>query len=251
LARSTPPAGTEDTGYLNPNFEYDWAGAKRIKLARIAYHYARPEGADADDEAAWMLDQIDAHGGLEVGDLLWLDLEAGSGDLGGWSLEFLRHTQERAGFKPIVYSGAWFTSQHNLAAYPALADYGLSLAAYQDEMPAPPPPWPLVAFWQYSDKGRIPGINGDVDLDVFNGRADRIRLYGKPGAAGPTVTVPVQPLPDELAAARAQIAERDALITSLRSDLADRNSRLGAAGVDYAGQLRQIADRLAELKPTG
>jgi lysozyme len=25
-------------------------------------------------------------------------------------------------------------------------------------------------FWQFSDKGRVKGIEGDVDLNVFNGK---------------------------------------------------------------------------------
>lgn len=42
---------------------------------------------------------------------------------------------------------------------------------------------------------------------------------------------------------------RDAVIAQLRADLDDARSKLGAVAVDYAGQLRAIADRLAELKP--
>lgn len=46
------------------------------------------------------------------------------------------------------------------------------------------------------------------------------------------------------------IAQLRAEVTSLRNDLADKNSKLGAVAVDYAGQLRTLSERLAELKPT-
>lgn len=176
---------TEGEEYVNPTFAYNWAESKRVGMIRGAYAFARPGGTDAVAEADFFLDTIDAAGGLETGDILALDLESGSGDLGPWTLTFLRRCEERAGFSPIVYTGTWFTSTHNIAAYPELAAYGLWLAAYQEQMPAPPPPWSTLAFWQHSSSGRVPGIVGDVDLNVFNGSADRIALYGKPAPAEP------------------------------------------------------------------
>lgn len=176
---------TEDTGYTNPTFRRNWSEMKRVGIIRGAYHFARPEVNDAKGEADYFLDQIDAAGGLQTGDMLALDLEAGAGDLGPWTLAFLRHCEARAGFKPLIYTGTWFSGPHNLAAYPDLGQYGLWLAAYQSTMPAAPPPWTTVAFWQYSDKGQVPGINGDVDLNVFNGDLSRMAFYGKPGAVIP------------------------------------------------------------------
>lgn len=42
----------------------------------------------------------------------------------------------------------------------------------------PTGPW---AFWQFDPAGRVPGIDGPVDLDVFSG--DRAALDGSSGAA--------------------------------------------------------------------
>jgi lysozyme len=173
---------TEDTGYANPTFPHNWAGIKAAGMMRGAYHFARPGNQDAVAEADFFLDVIDSAGGLEAGDLLALDIESGVGDLGGWALEFLRRCEARCGFKPLCYTGAWFTTAHGFAGHPELAEYGLWVAAYQEQMPAPPAPWELVAFWQHSSSGQVPGIAGDVDLNVFNGPADAIRLYGKPAS---------------------------------------------------------------------
>ncbi len=42
-------------------------------------------------------------------------------------------------------------------------NYPFWLALYQDKMTYP---W-QVDMWQYSDKGRVPGISGNVDLNVY------------------------------------------------------------------------------------
>lgn len=178
---------TEDTGYVNPTFAHNWAGIKNAGLYRGAYHFARPSINDAVSEADYFVGLVEQHG-IETGDILALDLEAGVGDLGPWVLAFCRRIEERCGFPPIIYTGAWFSGPHNLAAYPEIGNYGLWLAAYQAQMPAPPPPWGTVAFWQYSSSGHVPGIAGDVDVNVFNGPAGRIALYGKPA--------PAEPVPD-------------------------------------------------------
>jgi hypothetical protein len=66
--------------------------------------------------------------------------------------------------------------------------------------------------------------------------------------------VPIPPATDPRDAIIAQLrAENGFLrgeVVSLKADLGDRNSKLGAVAVDYAGQLRTLSERLAELKPT-
>lgn len=237
---------TEDAGsgaYLNPYAASSWKGIKAAGLARGAYHYARPGADDADDEARYFLDRIDAAGGLETGDLLALDIESGSGDLGGWTLEFLRTVERHAGFKPLVYTGAWFSDPHELDRQPALADFGLWLAAYQSQMPAPPAPWPFVAFWQHSSTGRVPGVVGDCDLNVFNGPVDRIRLYGKPGG---TVVAPDPPTPiAELAALRKRVGGLETAVYHL-ADVVVTNAARGARMTEEAlAEAKRIREQVA------
>ncbi len=70
-------------------------------------------------------------------------------------------TVEKAGRKPMVYfnrnMAANYLDMAELTAYP------FWLAMYTDKMTYPN----RVHFWQYSDKGRVPGIKGYVDLDVW------------------------------------------------------------------------------------
>ena len=65
------------------------------------------------------------------------------------------------GYQPMIYFN-WHQSEH-LYVLHELEDYPFWLALYQDRMTYP---W-KVEMWQYSDKGRVPGINGNVDLNVY------------------------------------------------------------------------------------
>ena len=65
------------------------------------------------------------------------------------------------GYQPMVYFN-WHQSEH-LYVLHELEEYPFWLALYQDRMTYP---W-KVEMWQYTDKGRVPGINGNVDLNVY------------------------------------------------------------------------------------
>jgi GH25 family lysozyme M1 (1,4-beta-N-acetylmuramidase) len=175
---------TEDDGYVNPTFAYNWNRIKAAGMIRGAYHFARPQGNDAVTEADYFVDLVEQQG-IETGDILALDLEAGAGDLGPWVLAFCRRVEERCGFPPIIYTGRWFSEPHNLGAYPEIGNYALWLASYQQQMPSPPAPWQAVSIWQHSSSGQVPGIAGDVDLNVFNGDLSRLALLGKPASEQP------------------------------------------------------------------
>lgn len=182
---------TEGAYYRDPYFSRNWSEMKRVNLLKGAYHFARPSSGTPDAEAAYFLDAVDRAGGLETGDILVLDLEdtnyhgGGSyGSAGAWALGFCQYLEEAVGFAPVVYWAPWYRPD-DIAAVADLANYPLWIAAYQVTMPPAPAPWSVVSFWQHSSTGRVPGVNGDCDLNVFNGPADRIALLGKPAPEEP------------------------------------------------------------------
>ena len=65
------------------------------------------------------------------------------------------------GYQPMIYFN-WYQSEH-LYSLHDLEAYPFWLALYQDRMTYP---W-KVEMWQYTDKGRVPGIQGNVDLNVY------------------------------------------------------------------------------------
>lgn len=65
------------------------------------------------------------------------------------------------GYEPMVYFNSH--QARTLLRLSDLEDYPFWLALYQDRMTYP---W-KVEMWQYTDQGRVPGIQGYVDLNVF------------------------------------------------------------------------------------
>lgn len=68
---------------------------------------------------------------------------------------------EEKGYQPMVYFN-WSQSR-NLIYLHELEDYPFWLALYQDRMTYPY----RVEMWQYTCTGKVPGIQGDVDVNVF------------------------------------------------------------------------------------
>ncbi len=68
---------------------------------------------------------------------------------------------EEKGYQPMVYFN-WYQGSH-LMYLNELEDYPFWLALYQDRMTYPY----KVEMWQYTDRGRVPGIDGNVDLNIY------------------------------------------------------------------------------------
>jgi LysM repeat protein len=90
------------------------------------------------------------------------------------------------GKKPIIYSGQYFLQDYLSEAGggpPSWAkDYTLWLAQYPNQytlgmQPFLPRGWFKWIFWQYSEKGRVNGINADVDLNHFNGSLEELYKF--------------------------------------------------------------------------
>lgn len=171
---------TEGTNFVDDTFAANWAQMQANGLVRGAYHFAHPDDNKAEDEANFFLDTIKQQvGDLQVGDFLALDLETGSGDLGEWTLTWLRTVKDRIGFRPLVYCSPSFIQAHGLTNQHELGNYGLWLADWEGTEPSPPTPWQLLALWQDNDDTSVSGIGGNVDGDYFNGTADELKRYGK------------------------------------------------------------------------
>jgi lysozyme len=189
---------TEGVTYNDASFAGNWKGIQSAGLVRGAYHYARPDNNNAEDEADHFLAQVAAAGGLEGGDLVALDLEAtkvaANEDLHDWTLAWLQRVESQVGFKPLFYSGSWYMTPHSIAGAD-LAQYPLWFSAWNytfDSVPAAPADWGGITIHQYSEKGTAAGITGAVDLNCFQGTVADLQLYGYPSGA-PASTYTVQP----------------------------------------------------------
>jgi len=86
---------------------------------------------------------------------------------------FLDEVERITHRKPIIYTSGGFWRSYMAYEKSAHTDwarqYSLWIAQYTNMWPSPLYPWAGWEFWQYSNKGRIPGIQTDVDLNWFNG----------------------------------------------------------------------------------
>lgn len=81
--------------------------------------------------------------------------------------EFIRRVTHHYGKKPLLYTGQNFYNKHFQHLF---TDYQWMIAKYQDEAPV------LLdghaySFWQYTAKGRVAGVNGNVDRSCLIGGA--------------------------------------------------------------------------------
>jgi len=85
--------------------------------------------------------------------------------------DFLDLLEQHYAAKPIVYTGLNFANKHLYE----LGSYPLWLAEYQVEDITLPQGWTDWAFWQWSQSSKTPGIDSDVDENVFNGGVNKFK----------------------------------------------------------------------------
>lgn len=187
---------TEGTNYVNP--DCDRVVQQCIKLGKCwgTYHYVDGSGAVA--EADYYVDNIKGYLGRGI---LCIDWEGGSNRAWGnyaYLETLVSRVIERTGIKPIIYVQA--SAYAPTAAVAQRHDCGLWIAQYADMNATgyQDTPWNEGAYncaiRQYSSAGRLPGWNGNLDLNKFYGDAAAWQKYaGASGAATPAPK-PVDPL---------------------------------------------------------
>jgi lysozyme len=87
---------------------------------------------------------------------------------------WLRMVEHRAGVKPILYVNQMFVNNY-LSKQPDLKrDYRVWIARYSEFKPDV-----RLTFWQLCSDGRVAGIKGDVDINVFNGYKNQYEEFIK------------------------------------------------------------------------
>ncbi len=176
---------------LDSRFDFNFKQILAQGLVRGVYQYFEP-GQDAIAQADLMLKMINDAGGLKPGDLPpVLDLETTSGEtpamVQAQALKWLQHVESKIGRKPMVYTAAYF-SQTNIGA--ALKNYPVWIANYKYTTTGacplmPSTGWSRWTIWQYSDKGSVPGISGNTDMNVFDGTLADLKAFANAGTTPP------------------------------------------------------------------
>lgn len=172
---SAARAGGIELVYLRASYGFDGvdacfrahtAGARDAGIPYGYYHYVTartPE--EARRQADFFADTIAGTGyALRPA----MDFEALDGltvaQASAVAVAFLSEVEARTGHTPVVYSDD-YNASHRFDA--SVARWPLWAAAYGPSEPQVTANWSAWVGFQYTDKGRVPGVNGYVDLDRF------------------------------------------------------------------------------------
>lgn len=155
---------TEGRSLLDENFNDNFYQARESGMLRGAYHYFKPR-VSAKDQARYFIKQVK----LEDGDLPpVLDIEEegnlSPAELRQAALTWLRIVEKEYKVKPILYTNYKFKQSYlstkEFEPYPYwIAHYYVPDLVYKGA-------W---KFWQHTDCGKLDGIKGKVDLNIYNG----------------------------------------------------------------------------------
>ena len=152
-------------------FKENWQASKKRQLIRGAYHYYRPN-ENSIEQAENFIKNVK----LEKGDLPpVLDIEKLPRKQSIDSLKvglrrWLKKVEKHYKVKPIIYSGeSYYTDflREEFSEYPLwIANYNF----WRNDLESD---W---QFWQFTEKAQIEGIEGMVDLNIFNGDKNKLLL---------------------------------------------------------------------------
>lgn len=162
--RGSDLGGMYEDECLRANYE----GAKAAGLKVGGYFFSQAVSVqEANEEAEFVLDII---GGWDfdmpvVYDWEYIDSEARTADVDARTLtdcaEAFCERIKNAGFAPMVYFNLDLAAERMYLT--ELMDYPFWLARYDPAMDCPF----RVDMWQYTSTGTVPGIEGDVDLNLY------------------------------------------------------------------------------------
>ncbi len=156
---------------LDRKFEKNWLGAKKNKMIRGAYHYYRPN-----------------ENSLEQADLFIKTVRLNKGDLPpvldieklpeNQSIErlkiglkrWLEKVEAHYKVRPIIYTGEKYYDDFLKEEF---KDYLFWIANYNFYREKMEEDW---LFWQFTEKGSVSGIKGNVDVNIYNGDLQQLQF---------------------------------------------------------------------------
>ncbi|MDE5981441.1 MAG: glycosyl hydrolase family 25 [Bacteroidaceae bacterium] len=155
---------SENASLIDPRYYDNVREARRAKIPIGSYHFYSPSASPM----VQLMNLKRAMPNLKHQDLVpMIDVEVRGRSNYKTFIEnlrqFLLSVEKHYGVKPIIYTGTNFYNKYLAGCF---EDYMFMIARYGDEPPCLEGN-PKFVIWQYSDCGRIPGINHHVDLSTF------------------------------------------------------------------------------------
>jgi lysozyme len=164
---------SQGAGYKDTDYKQRCRDALDIGLRFGRYHFA--DNTNVQQQVTNFLTD------WTPGELLALDWE----DLNPQTMtlmqavEFVEEVEMRTGVVPVLYSGNTLKEALKGTANAALSRCRLWLPQYGPE-PVCPPGWTKPWLWQFTEDGRIEGIEGAVDLDAYDGAPEDLMIEWSP-----------------------------------------------------------------------
>ena len=160
---------TESTRIKNPYYREDYLQARRHGIPIGAYHFFSCRFSGAAQAQYFLKNTLFRQGDLPP----VLDVEPSQGQItamGGTKALFremrawLHAVEQATHMRPILYISQQFINRYLGEAPDLKRDYQVWIARYGEYKPDV-----KLAVWQLSPNGRVEGIHGEVDINVFNG----------------------------------------------------------------------------------
>lgn len=168
---------TEGASLMNPYYNADYAAARKRGYPVGTYHYFTHHTSGA--QQAWY---FLSHSHFKKGDLPpVLDLEPlpsqvkkMGGAVNMWKRvrNWLQIVEKKTGMRPILYVSQTFVNRWLDAAPDIKRDYPVWIARYGDYKPDI-----KLWIWQLAPDGKVRGIAGHTDINVFNGYRNEFKHW--------------------------------------------------------------------------
>lgn len=163
---------TEGRDGYDPRFEENFQKAKDLGLIRGAYHFFTTKSSGYE-QAVNFCDRVE----LETNDLppvldVEVDMEIADNEekILNEIINWLTYVENHYRIKPIIYASYRFKTKYLNS--PIFDVYPYWVAHYYVDSLEYDGKW---AFWQHTDAGHVNGIDGFVDIDLFNGDMDKLK----------------------------------------------------------------------------
>jgi lysozyme len=155
---------------VDRQFKRNWLGAKENKMIRGAYHYYRPNENSLEQAELFIKTVKLKKGDLPpVLDIEKLPKEQSIERLKIGLRRWLKAVESHYGVRPIIYSGEKYYDDFLKEEFSDylfwIANYNFYREEIQDE-------W---LFWQFTEKATVPGIDYNVDVNVYNGDLQQLQ----------------------------------------------------------------------------
>ena len=162
---------TAGNNVVDRRFKRNWEGAKKNKMIRGAYHYYRPN-ENSLEQATLFIKTVR----LQKGDLPpVLDIEKlpknqSMANLKKGLRRWLQAIEKHYKVKPIIYTGEKYYDDFLKEEF---SDYLFWIANYNFYREEIQDDW---LFWQFTERAAVPGIVGNVDVNIYNGDLQQLQF---------------------------------------------------------------------------